>query len=156
MSDRIKCPFCDKDYANEDTLGRHIVSKHPEHAENSDYIGLHAHIDLFDIRCTRSRVSVNMVVHNAMLAADKIGLFVIDSATYNYGATPQDGISVLLLLLRESHISIHTHPEMDYVGIDLFSCAKRTEEELQPAIEILVNYWKAKRVSIQFFKRGLI
>lgn len=39
IGERLPCPYCDKDYANEDTLARHIESKHPNKVEEGEEEG---------------------------------------------------------------------------------------------------------------------
>ena len=56
------------------------------------------------------------------------------------GSKPQDwGISGLVII-AESHISIHTFPERCYVNIDVFSCkdfdAERAIQDIQAKLEL--------------------
>jgi len=56
------------------------------------------------------------------------------------GSKPQDwGISGFVLI-AESHISIHTFPERDYVNIDIFSCkdfdAEQAIQDVQAKLEL--------------------
>ena len=39
QSDRIRCPHCDKDYADADNLERHVAAKHPETLKGDDTNG---------------------------------------------------------------------------------------------------------------------
>ncbi|MBI4182095.1 MAG: adenosylmethionine decarboxylase [Candidatus Aenigmarchaeota archaeon] len=56
------------------------------------------------------------------------------------------------VMLAESHISIHTFPEQNYVFIDIFSCR---EFDTQDAAQRLVAAFGAKDVHINLVKRGL-
>ena len=52
----------------------------------------------------------------------------------------------LLYLLSESHISIHTFPERDYIALDLYTC--RTYNDDRTYLEIydsLIDAFKAKK-----------
>ncbi|MEK6852573.1 MAG: adenosylmethionine decarboxylase [Nanoarchaeota archaeon] len=53
------------------------------------------------------------------------------------------GISVVFLL-AESHISIHTWPEIDYADFDIVSCNK--ESDILKGLEIAIKVLKPKRV----------
>lgn len=56
------------------------------------------------------------------------------------------------VLLAESHISIHTWPEMDYVAIDIFSCG--TKSKPWQGLEYLKKEFKPKRIKVKKIKRG--
>jgi S-adenosylmethionine decarboxylase len=69
---------------------------------------------------------------------------------YLHHFTPNDGVTGVAVL-AESHISVHTWPEIDFAAFDIFMCGN-TEPEL--AIEILKNRFNAKRVVSTIKKRG--
>ena len=72
--------------------------------------------------------------------------------TYREGKVPEDwGISGFVMI-AESHISIHTFPEKDYVFIDIFSCK---EFDVEKAMDLLVSAFNAKRVTTNVVQRGL-
>ncbi|MDD5625580.1 MAG: adenosylmethionine decarboxylase [Patescibacteria group bacterium] len=54
-------------------------------------------------------------------------------------------------ILAESHISVHTYPEIGYVGIDIFTCGANKPE---PILDYLQEKIGAKDVSWTFIKRG--
>ncbi|MCF2140363.1 MAG: adenosylmethionine decarboxylase [Candidatus Lokiarchaeota archaeon] len=58
-----------------------------------------------------------------------------------------------VVLIAESHFSIHTWPEYGYVAIDLFTCS--TDTDISLAYKYLVEQLEAKRHSITEIKRGL-
>lgn len=55
-------------------------------------------------------------------------------------------------LLAESHISVHTWPELGYAAIDVFTCGQRAMPER--AFQYLVNALQAGRHSVQQVERG--
>jgi S-adenosylmethionine decarboxylase len=57
-------------------------------------------------------------------------------------------------LLAESHISIHTWPELGYATVDAFTCGTRTNPE--QAIETLKEAVGAKRVQLRTFDRDYV
>ena len=61
------------------------------------------------------------------------------------------GISSFVMI-AESHISIHTFPEKDYVFIDVFSCRSFDVEE---ATKLLVNAFRAKEHTKNVVTRGM-
>ena len=59
---------------------------------------------------------------------------------------PINGITGIILL-AESHITIHTWPEIGYIAIDVFTCGKKTKPE--KAINYFRTVFKPKKVKIQ-------
>ncbi|MFH0868369.1 MAG: adenosylmethionine decarboxylase [Candidatus Woesearchaeota archaeon] len=62
-----------------------------------------------------------------------------------------EGISGFVMI-AESHISIHTFPEKDYVFIDVFSC---TSFDVDKAFELLTNVFESKKATKKIVKRGM-
>ena len=62
-----------------------------------------------------------------------------------------EGISGFVMI-AESHISIHTFPEKDYVFIDVFSCRGFNIDD---AVKLLVNAFEAKKYTKKVVIRGV-
>jgi S-adenosylmethionine decarboxylase len=62
------------------------------------------------------------------------------------------GVSVMVVI-EESHLSIHTWPETGYAAVDLFTCGTRCKPE--KAHDVLVKGLKAKRFTPMKIRRGL-
>ncbi len=56
-------------------------------------------------------------------------------------------------LLAESHISIHTWPELGYAAVDAFTCGQSMRTEL--AIESVAHALDSKNTKVITVKRGL-
>ncbi len=63
---------------------------------------------------------------------------------------PNGGISGVAVL-AESHMSIHTWPELGYAALDVFMCG-----DSQPikSVEVFKKYFKAERVNVSNLQRG--
>lgn len=67
------------------------------------------------------------------------------------GAVPEDwGVSGFVLI-AESHISIHTFPEKQYLSIDMFSCKPFDTER---AVETLKEYFRIQKYEMRVLDRG--
>ncbi len=58
-----------------------------------------------------------------------------------------------LALLAESHISIHTWPELGYAAVDIFTCGRHARPV--QACDYLVKALQARRHSVQRVERGI-
>jgi S-adenosylmethionine decarboxylase len=63
-----------------------------------------------------------------------------------------NGAITLVLILAESHLSIHTWPEEDLVAVDLFSCGAIDADRV---ISELTGLLRLDRVSVRAVPRGL-
>lgn len=59
-----------------------------------------------------------------------------------------------IVVIAESHFSIHTWPEYGYCAIDVFTCGDDIESE--PAVDYLRRNFRARHYSVMEMKRGLL
>jgi S-adenosylmethionine decarboxylase len=59
-----------------------------------------------------------------------------------------------VILLEESHISIHTWPEHGYAAIDVYTCGGK--EKTFKAMEYILKVLKPKRVDEKVAERGVV
>lgn len=59
-----------------------------------------------------------------------------------------------VVLLAESHISIHTWPEVNYIALDIYTCGDKSSP--LKALEYLKSEFKPKKFEIKEIKRGRI
>ena len=116
--------------------------------------GLHATIDASG--CDKRKLASYSLVYDILnnLPA-KIGM---TKMTLPYVAKWMDkfangteGISGFVMI-AESHISIHTFPDQDYVFMDIFSCRSFDTDS---AIKYLIDAFGAKKHTTKILKRGL-
>ncbi len=55
------------------------------------------------------------------------------------------------MLIAESHISIHTFPDKQYMSIDMFSCKPFDTDR---AVETIKSYFKIQKHEIKVLDRG--
>ena len=89
-------------------------------------------------------------IQEAMLGAAAVaGATVVDSTFHRF---PVQGLSGVVVL-AESHISVHTFPEHGYAAFDIFTCGTRVDPER--ACDHLVRAVRADDRFARRFTRGL-
>ncbi|MBA1154647.1 adenosylmethionine decarboxylase [Microvirga mediterraneensis] len=83
-------------------------------------------------------------------AADRSGSTLLNIDLHHF--TPNGGISGVAVL-AESHISIHTWPEISYAAVDIFMCGAAQPHE---AIEVLKGAFLPGHLTLAEHKRGVI
>jgi len=58
-----------------------------------------------------------------------------------------------VVIIAESHISIHTYPELSYVSIDVYSCREFDKDKV---IDTLTKKFHIVNKNVLFFQRGLL
>ncbi|RMG21800.1 MAG: adenosylmethionine decarboxylase [Bacteroidetes bacterium] len=100
-------------------------------------------------RCDPGRINDMAFLEAQLLEAARIcGATVIDSRMHAFSPQGITGV----VLLQESHISIHTWPEHAYVAVDIFICG--SGGELKQAFNYLEEALMAKRSLYLEVKRG--
>jgi len=70
---------------------------------------------------------------------------------YDGGSKPEDkGISGVVII-AESHISIHTYPEKGFLTFDIYSCKKF---DIQKTVDIIVDTFSIGTYNKRVFNRG--
>ena len=82
-------------------------------------------------------------------AARHSGATVVDSVFHHYNPQGLSGIVVI----AESHISIHTWPEYGYAAVDCFTCG--TSVDPWKALEYLKTALGSRKVQVKDLNRGI-
>ena len=99
--------------------------------------GDHAHLSEEDLESILSR------------AANAAGASILSSHFHRFGS--QQGVTGVLVL-AESHITVHTWPEYAYSAFDVFMCGRCNPEK---AVEVIISAAKTIRVNTSTIIRGL-
>jgi len=59
-----------------------------------------------------------------------------------------------VIVIEESHFSVHTWPEYGYCALDIFTCG--TEVDYYSALDFLKDAFQSKNISVSEIKRGLL
>ena len=112
---------------------RHIMTNNPD-ISPSNVMGLHAIIEHHGHISHMSCHELEILLNKAAMAA---GATVLGANFHDFG----DGMgNTGVLMLAESHISIHTWPECNYAAIDIFVCYENSHnalDRLEAAIGVL-------------------
>lgn len=110
-------------------------------------IGKHLIVDMYG--CSYDVLDNLEFIKTAMLAAVKeANMTLLDFSSFKF--EPQ-GLTALALL-AESHLSIHTYPELGYAAIDAFTCGDQSRPD--KAVSILKQYLKPEKTKTTNIKRG--
>ena len=80
------------------------------------YAGQHLLLDCWGVEFNNSIITLKKVLKNAIKVS---GATLLHIHLHRFGK--QQGISGVAVL-AESHISVHTWPERDYIAFDMFMC----------------------------------
>ena len=106
-------------------------------------VGTHLIVELYG--CSEFRFSRK----NLEQMAQACGAKSLAYASYQFQPQGQSGV----LLLEESHITIHTYPEFGYIAVDVFTCGK--EPDPYQAIKVLKALFRPKYILINEIQRGV-
>ena len=109
------------------------------------YAGKHFIIDFWNSDFDNTVNTLELLLREASNIAKAN---ILHSHLHRFGE--EQGISGVAVL-AESHISVHTWPERDYIAFDIFMCGD-TYPEL--ALEFLIEKLKPKKKKIKIIKRG--
>ena len=109
------------------------------------YAGIHLVADFWHVRPIEAPSALEEVLRKATCEATNTPLEIVCHKFFPHGIT---GVA----LLSESHIAIHSWPEMDYVAIDIFTCGDRATPHR--ALAYLQDVYRPGRVEIREIQRG--
>jgi len=87
--------------------------------------------------------------HHMVEAAEACGATVLSVQAQQFD--PQG--ATVLVLLSESHLSIHTYPEKGFAALDCYTCGETVDPEL--AIEFMVKVLQPKKSYARKIIRGV-
>lgn len=112
-------------------------------------LGTHLIVDLYE--CRRQPYKVIPVLERI---AKKLGFRVLDRCDYRFGTLGRNNGETALILLAESHMSVHSWPEKGYVAFDLFSCRPVPADKCAKAVAMIVRAYGCRRHKIRAMERG--
>lgn len=112
-------------------------------------LGNHLIIELYE--CDQELINDAQGVEDALIQAVKIsGAKMVQSVIHKFNPHGISGV----IVIEESHFSVHTWPEYGYCALDIFTCGD--EIDYYSALKYLKEVFQAKNLSVTEMKRGLI
>ena len=112
-------------------------------------LGKHLLLELKD--CDKEVLNdLSFLKSTLLAAANESGATVLGESFHPFNPQGVSGVVVI----AESHLSIHTWPEYDYAAADIFTCGNSVEPE--KAARILIERLGAKNHSIVEIQRGIL
>jgi S-adenosylmethionine decarboxylase proenzyme len=101
-------------------------------------------------QCNAKKLSNPQFIEEVMQqAATAMGATIVTSAFHHFAPNGVSGVVVI----QESHLTIHTWPEHHYAAIDIFTCG---DIEIQAGVAHLVEVFEAREQSEQILERGFL
>lgn len=111
-------------------------------------LGRHLLLELFD--CDAQAINSLETVKGALVeAAKRAQATIVDVIFHEFNPFGISGVVVI----AESHLSIHTWPEYRYAAVDIFSCGETLRPDV--AASYLVEQLGAERASVVELQRGI-
>ena len=112
-------------------------------------LGTHLLLELK--KCKKNILADLYFVETAMLdAATEAKATIVEHKFHEFNPFGISG----MVIIAESHLSIHTWPEYDYAAVDIFTCGDIIKP--QEAAEFLIERFGSLEPQIMEVKRGLI
>ncbi len=111
------------------------------------FAGTHLIIDLWDATNLADPEHIDAVLREAAIAT---GATILHGHFHHFG--PNSGVSGVLVL-AESHVSIHTWPERDYAALDIFVCGACNP---YLALPVLKKGFQPGSIQLNEHKRGMV
>ncbi len=112
-------------------------------------LGTHLLVELGE--CSTKTLSNLKEVQDILITAAKIAhATIVEVAFHEFSPFGISG----MVVIAESHLSIHTWPEYKYAAVDIFTCGKTLKPK--KAVEYLIERFQSKNPSVVEVKRGIL
>lgn len=113
------------------------------------HLGQHVLAEFFE--CDPNVLNNVKLVEKLMLnAALECGATVVQKCFHMFNPYGVSGV----IIISESHLAIHTWPELGYAAVDLFTCGDKCDPKV--SYEYLKKMFNSKNASFTELQRGII
>jgi S-adenosylmethionine decarboxylase len=132
---------------NQDLGGAEAQKDYFVERDGQKFAGMHLLVDLWDAHDLADPAHIDQALREAAVAA---GATILHSHFHHFA--PNGGVSGVVVL-AESHISIHTWPERGFAAIDIFMCG---ECDPYRSLPVLKAAFRPRSVELNEQRRGLL
>ena len=93
---------------------------------------------------------ISFIKETMLTAAKESGATVLGESFHQFSPQGVSGV----IIIAESHLTVHTWPEHGYAGADIFTCGTRVKPE--KAAKVIIAKLKPGTHSIILMERGII
>lgn len=111
------------------------------------YAGVHLVIELWNATNLNNLSKIKQILEDSVNA---IGATLLKIDLHEF--SPSGGVSGMVII-QESHLSIHTWPEYNYAALDIFVCGN---VDPYKAIPVIKKGFKPGKMQIAEMKRGIL
>ena len=113
------------------------------------HLGQHVLAEFFE--CDPNILNNVVMVEKLMIeAALECGATIVQKCFHMFNPYGVSGV----VIIAESHLAIHTWPELGYAAVDLFTCGDKCDPKV--SYEYLKKMFNSKNASYKELKRGII
>jgi len=126
------------------------LTNQAQHSETSSkYLGRHILAEFFD--CDSNILNnLELIEKNMTQAATECGAHIVQSCFHMFSPHGVSGV----VIISESHLAIHTWPELGYAAVDLFTCGENCDPKI--AYDFLKKAFSSKSGSYSELRRGML
>lgn len=110
-------------------------------------VGQHLIVELWDCQHLDSPEIIRKALEEAVEACQGT---LLDMKIHSFSPQGVTGFA----LIAESHISVHTWPELGYAAVDVFTCGDRIDPEA--AIKSFKKYFQPAHIQLMQIIRGVL
>ncbi|DAA96042.1 TPA: S-adenosylmethionine decarboxylase proenzyme [Candidatus Gastranaerophilales bacterium HUM_9] len=112
-------------------------------------MGRHVLAEFFE--CDPNILNNRDRIENLMVdAAIECGATIVQKCFHMFSPYGVSGV----VIISESHLAIHTWPELGYAAVDLFTCGPKCDPKI--AYEFLKKKFDSRKASFTQLKRGIL
>ena len=111
--------------------------------------GIHIILDCYDVPSVVC-LDDKLLLEIAIKAASAGSATIINTMRYRFGYESPPGCTVVIML-DESHISVHTYAEKQMIAIDIFTCGNTNAEVIANQFKTDLNLKKFEQRTLKRF-----
>ncbi len=110
-------------------------------------IGKHWMLEIYGCNSEKLK-TIDFVQKTLHESAQIAGATIVNENFHQFSPFGVSGV----IVIEESHFTIHTWPEHHYAAVDIFTCG--TSIDVQKAIDFLKQHFDAIKIEVKYWDRG--